>query len=110
MRDVRCRGFSFQRNSTPCNLSGPVRRPFCKRQGCFAGGRSAADDEQIARGRVQVLVQHRDPGWNVLGFFIKAANIVIDQFPDGLKILFFPVERQGFAPSGYTDRAGLQRW
>ena len=46
---------------------------------------------------MQVLVQHWDAAGNVPRLFIKAANIVVHQFPDGFKILFFPVKRQGFA-------------
>nr|DAI87884.1 MAG TPA: hypothetical protein [Caudoviricetes sp.] len=66
-------------------------------QGGFTGGRSAADDEQVPRGKMQVLVQHRDAAGDVPRLFIQPANVAVYQFPDRLEIIFFPVKGQGFA-------------
>ena len=66
-------------------------------QGGFTGGRSAADDEQVTRGKMQVLVQHRDAAGNVLRLFIQFADVGVYQFSDWHEILFFPVKGQGFA-------------
>ena len=66
-------------------------------QGGFAGGRSAADDEQVTRGKMQMLVQHRDAAGDVLRLFTQLADIIVYKLPDWLKIIFFPVKGQGFA-------------
>jgi len=61
-------------------------------QGGFAGRWPAADDEQIARGKVKMLVQHRKASGDVPRLFIQLAHIVVYQLPDGFEVLRFPVK------------------